>query len=132
MKWIIIGSILAGVLLTLSANKLFQYLEKPPSTEKPEPVWLQKYNPNIFSVSDEWYSNGTLHDATMPQWEVASRADQLATAMDFLRKRFIYSSLWDARVDAEFLIQCMKEHPTTDQSAAATAGACCMRLQLVR
>ena len=56
-----------------------------------------------------WYEGGTLHDATVAQWNAASNANRLATASDWVTVMTGWDTLEEAREKAEDLKTCVNE-----------------------
>jgi hypothetical protein len=90
----------------------------------------------LFNLGDsEWYSGGTLHNATMGDWNQASYANRLATCGDFMATMLqkdgkTISSMDALREEAEALELCITEagrggHADT-QSVATIAASCYM------
>jgi len=93
-------------------------------------------SPQPSPTRNEWYSGGTLHKATVAEWNPASYANRLATCGDFMAtmmqkdgKRI--SSMEALRSEAAALERCITEAGRGDHAdtqSVATISALCYML----
>lgn len=69
------------------------------------------------STVPEWCKGGTLHSSTLREWRLASEANRLATAADFIAAIFKEDRLpmSEIRAKAEHLVQSIEPSASTDQ-----------------
>lgn len=89
------------------------------------------------SVSAQWYAGGTLHDASVSQWNRASEGNQLATMADFaISSQLVQNAIRQNGSDvllgyAVTLHTCVDEatsDPSFGHFSIAEIGAACMAL----
>lgn len=65
--------------------------------------------PPIPSPTLQWFEGGTLHNATVAEWRVAERRNQVATSADWAAVGFDLHTLADIRFYSEQLLDCIDE-----------------------
>lgn len=57
---------------------------------------------NLFSqtMANEWFQGGSLHTATMAEWELALESNKLATCADWVSKLYLDKSFTKNTLDA--------------------------------
>jgi len=85
------------------------------STPTTTPTRTPTSTPPVAQTRGEWFQGGTLHSATLEQWRLATSANRLATAADWLA-----STTWKghlntpsdfdrAKVKAQMLVRAVNE-----------------------
>ena len=83
------------------------------------------------TTNQEWYKGGTLHQATIADWKVASDKNKLATSADMMAVVDNTVSMDELRTRAESLKKCIDEavdidETTIDESKVSEVGALCI------
>jgi hypothetical protein len=127
------------VVLLLLAGAFFGWLFFLAPIEYPEPLTqpakIETSISDSTATQTKWYHGGTLHRATIAQWRVATNANRLATASDWL-----VASLWKGsvnstsdfnrlRIKAQILVNAVNEAVRdTDQGSTKAAEIAAMIL----
>jgi len=83
------------------------------------------------TANQEWYSGGTLHQATIDDWKTASDKNKLATSADMMAVVDNTVSMDELRARAESLKDCIDEatdidETVVDDSLVSEIGALCI------
>ena len=83
------------------------------------------------TTNQEWYSGGTLHQAIIADWKVASDKNKLATSADMMATVDNTVSMDELRIRAENLNKCIDEavdidETVIDESKVSEVGALCI------